>query len=100
MSKTITSYVNREKAGNLVQQGAAGIIHKNVIQLFYSKSFLKKMVLERDDYICHYCGNYGDTIDHKTPKVKNGLSTPDNCVCACYSCNQKKGFVDYEVFML
>lgn len=98
-NKRITSYVNKQKAEILVQQGAAGIISKNVILLFYTKSIIRKMVLERDQFTCHYCGKFGDTIDHKIPKMKNGVSTLENCVCACYSCNQKKGITDYNFFI-
>jgi 5-methylcytosine-specific restriction endonuclease McrA len=42
---------------------------------------------------CQYCGfNHGPfTIDHVIPKRSGGLDTWENLVCACISCNNKKG---------
>uniref|UniRef100_UPI0030168E15 HNH endonuclease n=1 Tax=Oceanobacillus massiliensis TaxID=1465765 RepID=UPI0030168E15 len=55
--------------------------------------------LERDHYICHYCGFHGETIDHKTPRSKGGLSTPMNCVCCCNQCNLNKADMGYEDYL-
>ena len=60
---------------------------------------LKNEVLERDNNRCHYCGRYGDTIDHKKPLCKGGKSTLENCVCSCEFCNNKKGDMDYNQFI-
>lgn len=51
---------------------------------------LSESVLERDDYVCVYCGDYADTIDHIVPKSKGGLTISKNCVAACKKCNGKK----------
>lgn len=51
---------------------------------------LRRMVLERDDYTCQYCGNYGDTVDHVIPLAANGETNKDNLVAACFSCNSSK----------
>ena len=56
---------------------------------------------------CHYCGRKDlireipknrvrqpsnlATIDHVIPKSHGGKDTEENCVIACYRCNQKKG---------
>ncbi|WP_337020398.1 hypothetical protein, partial [Oceanobacillus massiliensis] len=66
--------VSYEKAIKLVEEGAAGIYHTTLIHHFFNKRSIKKYVLERDHYICHYCGFHGETIDHKTPRSKGGLS--------------------------
>lgn len=50
----------------------------------------KKNVLLRDDHTCQYCGRKGDTIDHVMPRSRGGLSTWENCVCACSMCNTRK----------
>ena len=88
-------------AVRMVEEGAAGIIHPGLIHKLYTKSDFRLLVLQRDDYICRYCGNFGDTIDHVMPKSKGGLSTPANCVCACADCNLKKAdsldYVDDDV---
>ncbi|WP_307344978.1 HNH endonuclease [Metabacillus malikii] len=57
------------------------------------------MILVRDNYTCHYCGNYGDTVDHIIPKSKGGLTTPKNCICACNACNKEKADQDYNNFL-
>lgn len=88
-----------EKAKGLVLEGAAGIYHSTLIHHFYNRKSLRKFILERDQNTCHYCGRYGNTIDHKTPRSKDGLSTPENCVCACARCNFKKSDMSYEKYL-
>ncbi|WP_235680179.1 HNH endonuclease [Paenibacillus albicereus] len=82
--------IDRDIAVRMVQEGAAGILHPRLIHKLYTKSDFRLLILQRDNYVCHYCGRFGDTIDHVFPKSKGGLSTPDNCVCACSACNLKK----------
>ena len=56
--------------------------------------FSKAMVKKRDNYICQYCGTKPSrlqtTIDHVIPVSKGGQSSYENCVMACYPCNNKK----------
>lgn len=52
--------------------------------------YSRRGVLVRDNFTCQFCGNYGDTIDHVVPQSKGGLSSYENCVTACKSCNFKK----------
>lgn len=50
-------------------------------------------VLERDNYTCRYCGeNKPEFIecDHVIPLSRGGLSTDDNLVAACRTCNRSK----------
>jgi 5-methylcytosine-specific restriction endonuclease McrA len=52
----------------------------------------RKMIYKRDDYECQYCGTKKDlTIDHVIPRSKGGKDTWNNLVCACTTCNVKKG---------
>ena len=92
----------RPRWSRMVKEGAAGIIGPGLIHKLYTKTDFRLLILQRDHYVCHYCGRYGDTIDHVLPKSKGGLSTPANCVCACADCNLKKAdhleFV-YDDFM-
>lgn len=92
--------ISYTEAERLVKEGAAGIYHSTLIHHFYNKRSLRKFILERDQYICHYCGRYGDTMDHKIPKSKGGLDTPANCVCACLKCNRKKGDMEYDEYII
>ena len=91
--KLIRYKINREMAITHVKGGVAGITSKTSIRRFYSRSEFRKMILERDGYKCAYCGKRrkrGLTIDHIVAKVKGGLSTFTNCVCACKKCNVEK----------
>jgi 5-methylcytosine-specific restriction endonuclease McrA len=52
-------------------------------------------ILKRDRYVCQYCGKADHpsnlTIDHIKPRCDGGITSWDNCVTACFSCNNKKG---------
>ncbi len=53
----------------------------------------RKNILKRDNHTCQYCGKNSRpmTIDHVIPKSYGGKDTWENLVCACLSCNAKKG---------
>jgi predicted phage replisome organizer len=56
-------------------------------------SDLRRVVLERDNYTCVYCGA-GDKpleADHVLPRSRGGLDLVGNLVCACITCNRSKG---------
>lgn len=46
--------------------------------------------------MCIYCGKPSESIDHLLPQSKGGLSTTENCVPACLTCNGNKS--DENVF--
>ena len=48
-------------------------------------------VLKRDGYICAYCGQEADQVDHVIPINKGGTDHPDNLVAACMFCNSSLG---------
>jgi 5-methylcytosine-specific restriction endonuclease McrA len=49
----------------------------------------------RDRFRCQYCGQkravHELTLDHITPRSRDGGSTPENLVTACVACNTRKG---------
>lgn len=51
---------------------------------------IRKAVLERDGYVCAYCGREATTADHVIPKASGGMDTMDNLVAACLECNGRK----------
>lgn len=56
-------------------------------------------VLERDNYICFYCGSTKAThVDHVTPKFQNGTDELSNLVASCKDCNLSKGSKSVERF--
>ncbi|WP_170937545.1 HNH endonuclease [Terribacillus saccharophilus] len=84
----------------LVQDKVAGVVNKRLIHLIYDKDTFKSEILLRDRYVCRYCGNRGNTIDHVKPVSKGGLTTFSNCVCACESCNNEKGNLSLKEFLI
>lgn len=48
-------------------------------------------VLIRDNHVCAYCGEFGNTIDHIHPRGLGGGNTWGNTITACTDCNGKKG---------
>lgn len=57
-------------------------------------------VLARDGYVCAYCGQDANTVDHII-SIKSGgdpLSL-ENCVSACRRCNSSKGSRSQAVFL-
>jgi len=57
--------------------------------------FNRRNIFARDHNQCQYCGKKFPTtdlsLDHITPRTQGGLSTWENIVCACISCNVRKG---------
>lgn len=51
----------------------------------------REWVLNRDNYICVYCGSEATVVDHIVPKSHGGLDLPSNLVAACFRCNSAKG---------
>jgi 5-methylcytosine-specific restriction endonuclease McrA len=62
---------------------------------------LRKTILARDQYICAYCGQDADTVDH-VHSIKNNpdmAMNPENLVSACRRCNSMKGSRSEGVFL-
>jgi hypothetical protein len=64
-------------------------------------------ILERDQYVCQYCGLDGRTsfenalamsVDFVVPRAKKGKKDPRNLVACCRSCNLIKGTRVYRSF--
>lgn len=53
----------------------------------------RKAVLARDNYHCQYCGKNSVkmTVDHVVPRTLGGRFEWENLVCACHTCNARKG---------
>jgi len=66
-----------------------------------------RKILERDDYICQYCGLDGRTsfenalvmrVDFVVPRAHKGKKNPSNLVACCMPCNTIKGTRVYASF--
>jgi len=57
--------------------------------------FNRRNIFARDNNQCQYCGKKFPTselsLDHVMPRSQGGQSTWENIVCACVSCNVRKG---------
>ncbi|MBN2090160.1 HNH endonuclease [candidate division KSB1 bacterium] len=53
----------------------------------------RRNIIKRDLHTCQYCGDTKGpfTVDHVIPKHRGGPDTWENLVCACVSCNMRKG---------
>src|SRR6476646_12061277 len=60
-----------------------------------TRALSRKNIRLRDRNTCQYCGivlNSGElTLDHVQPRSRGGLSTWENLVACCHSCNRRKG---------
>ena len=47
----------------------------------------RENIFIRDKYVCQYCGNQAESIDHIIPKSKGGEHEWQNVVACCKKCN-------------
>jgi 5-methylcytosine-specific restriction endonuclease McrA len=56
--------------------------------------FSRRNLFKRDGQTCQYCGDQPGseelTIDHVLPRSQGGVTSWENCVLACVTCNRKK----------
>lgn len=66
-----------------------------------------RKILERDNYVCRYCGLDGRAsfenalvmrVDFVIPRAHKGKKIPDNLVACCRPCNTIKGTHRYANF--
>ena len=76
-------------------QVPAVMILKKYEKIRNTVRFSKNNVFLRDGYLCQYCGHKVNkktaTLDHVLPSSLGGKTNYENCVCACITCNGKKG---------
>ena len=72
------------------------------------KDSVKKIIFEKDEYICQYCGIWcyesyiqnkkSLTIDHLIPFSENGSNEIDNLITCCRECNLIKHNKRFKTF--
>lgn len=68
------------------------VVLKDYIQPKRHLAFTRFNLFLRDGFSCQYCGESGNlTFDHILPRSLGGVTSWENVVSACLSCNQKKG---------
>jgi 5-methylcytosine-specific restriction endonuclease McrA len=56
-------------------------------------------VLKRDGYICAYCGQEANQVDHVIARARGGGHDLDNLVACCARCNSLKGAKESGSFL-
>jgi 5-methylcytosine-specific restriction endonuclease McrA len=91
-----------EEQGAMLHAAVLRIPMPSVIRLLeyrriphQTRALSRKNILLRDRNSCQYCGVVlpaGElTLDHVVPRSRGGLSTWENLVACCHSCNRRKG---------
>jgi 5-methylcytosine-specific restriction endonuclease McrA len=68
------------------------VVLKDFVKPRNTVAFTRFNLFLRDEFSCQYCGSLGDlTFDHIVPRKNGGVTSWENVVAACSSCNLKKG---------
>ncbi len=94
--------MTEEENGHFLHSARVAMRLPSVIRLLeyrriphQSRALSRKNILLRDRNTCQYCGvilgSSELTLDHVLPRSRGGLSTWENLVACCHTCNRKKG---------
>ncbi|MGH2740698.1 MAG: HNH endonuclease [Actinomycetota bacterium] len=50
----------------------------------------RRAIFARDDWMCQYCGDPAENVDHVIPRSRGGTHAWENVVAACRRCNSRK----------
>ena len=68
--------------------------------MFVDRKKLKRLIWERDSYLCFYCGKElneeNRTVDHLMPESRGGRWSEKNLVAACRPCNRWKSHLTLD----
>ncbi|MGZ9810690.1 HNH endonuclease [Pseudoroseicyclus sp. H15] len=68
------------------------VVLKDYVKPQKRVAFTRFNLFLRDEFLCQYCGSRGDlTFDHVVPRARGGVTSWENVVAACGTCNLKKG---------
>ena len=68
------------------------VVLKDYVRPQKRVAFTRFNLFLRDEFCCQYCGSKGDlTFDHVVPRARGGITSWENVVAACSSCNLRKG---------
>jgi 5-methylcytosine-specific restriction endonuclease McrA len=94
--------MTEEENGHFLHSARVAMRLPSVIRLLeyrriphQSRALSRKNILLRDRNTCQYCATVLPsselTLDHVIPRSRGGLSTWENLVACCHSCNRRKG---------
>lgn len=65
----------------------------------YIPAHIRRLVMERDGYVCQYCNHEAATdCDHVYPWAQGGTHHERNLVAACETCNSIAGSKQFTEF--
>lgn len=68
------------------------VVLKDYVKPQKRVAFTRFNLFLRDEFCCQYCGAKGDlTFDHVVPRSRGGITSWENVVAACSTCNLRKG---------
>jgi 5-methylcytosine-specific restriction endonuclease McrA len=68
------------------------VVLKDYVKPQKRVAFTRFNLFLRDEFSCQYCGAKGDlTFDHVVPRARGGVTSWENVVAACSTCNLRKG---------
>ncbi len=68
------------------------VVLKDYVKPQRKVAFTRFNLFLRDEFCCQYCGSRGElTFDHVLPRARGGITSWDNVVAACSTCNLRKG---------
>ncbi len=84
----------------LAQQRIASLVPPDEEEDYFTDSSKRLAVLERDGWICQYCGERvtqeNATLDHYVPQSKGGTHAKANLRTACHACNSIKSGKSFD----
>ena len=92
-------YINLDAYLEYKEQRNRSRLYNINVQEWYR---LLKIIFERDNYTCVYCGSVGGKLegDHKIPISKEGTNDLSNLVTSCRKCNRQKKDKSVEEFLI
>lgn len=75
------------KKGRWISRNAPG----NVRLPYREWKIVRERILERDRYVCAYCGDEADCVDHILALIRGGTNADNNLAACCSPCNWSKG---------
>lgn len=68
------------------------VVLKDYVKPQKRVAFTRFNLFLRDEFRCQYCGARNDlTFDHIVPRARGGITSWENVVAACATCNLRKG---------
>ena len=88
----VSEYEETVRSPSTVIRIPSVVVLKDYVTPQRQVAFTRFNLFLRDEFCCQYCGAKGDlTFDHVVPRASGGVTSWENVVAACSSCNLKKG---------